>query len=439
MKRLDKFVEVLFLRGAKGLVLQTGASAYLEHRDGSVQNVMQRVLSTAQILSAIGELMPSWLAQAFSGTDREEFEYEAPAGVVQVVFVPRGDVVRAELRPVSNGRVVPAGKMPDVESAEPAGRLQIVDTFDRGEVASVPPKRPPAQRSAAAARSVIVPPPPAQHVSAGADGRAPPVRTSRRPGDSEAAMRELLQLCASHGASDLHLTSGSAPSLRIDGDIRALEGWGAPSADELTELLWTLTPLRNREQWLATKDTDFAYETEDAALPRQRLRDRTGIGAVLRRIPGKVLTAEEMAIPKAAARSLLPHQGPGARHRPDRVGQVHDARGDDRLRQPQPRRHIITIEDPIEFVHTHEALPRAPARDRHPHAATSRPRFERRCARTPTSSWSARCATWRRSPSRWRRRRRATWSSARCTPIRRRPRWTGSSISSPPTGRRRSG
>ena len=358
MKRLDKFVEVLFLRGAKGLVLQTGASAYLEKRDGSVQTVMQRVLSTAQIVSAIGELMPSYLAEGFSGTDREEFEYEAPAGLVQVLFVPRGDVARAELRPLSNGRTTPASKRsPEAarenETIETIGSLQIVDTFDRNEEspAAAAPKRTLGQRSTAAA-SVIVPPPPQQHGTATGDGRAASLRVSRRQGDCASAMRELLQLCASHGASDLHLTSGSAPSLRIDGDIRALEGWGAPSADELTELLWTLTPTRNREQWLATKDTDFAHETEDARFRVNLFCDRSGIAAVMRRIPGKVFSAEEMAIPKELldlcflSKGLILVTGPTGSGKSNTLAAMIDFVNRNR------DDNIITIEDPIEFVHT---------------------------------------------------------------------------------------
>ncbi len=349
MKRLDKFVEVLFLRGAKGLVLQTGAAAYLEKRDGSVQAVMQRVLSTEQIISAVGELMPSYLAEGFSGTDREEFDYEAPAGAVHVVFAPRGDVVRAELRPAAEGGIAAARKTPiAIESIEPAAKLQIVDTFDRGDQPRPSPRR--AQRPAAG--SVIVPPPPAQNGAAPADGRPASLQTSRRPDGPASAMNELLQLCASHGASDLHLTSGSAPSLRIDGDIRALEGFGAPSADELAELLWTLTPARNREQWLATKDTDFAHETEDARFRVNLFCDRSGIAAVMRRIPGKVFSAEEMAIPKELldlcflSKGLILVTGPTGSGKSTTLAAMIDFVNRNR------DDNIITIEDPIEFVHT---------------------------------------------------------------------------------------
>src|SRR2546430_2242704 len=103
MKRLDKFVEVLFLRGADSLVLKTGSAAYLELPKGTTQAVMQRTLSATQIISAILELMPPYQAEGFSGQHIEEFEYVAPAGRVQVRFTPDGDDTRAELRRISNG------------------------------------------------------------------------------------------------------------------------------------------------------------------------------------------------------------------------------------------------------------------------------------------------------------------------------------------------
>src|SRR5437899_7359618 len=97
MQRLDKFLEVLFLRGATGLVLQTGSAAYLQTAQGTTQTVMQRTLSTAHIIAAGAELMPPYRAQAFSGTEAEEFELVGPSGRVQGRFVAVGDSVRADM------------------------------------------------------------------------------------------------------------------------------------------------------------------------------------------------------------------------------------------------------------------------------------------------------------------------------------------------------
>jgi twitching motility protein PilT len=315
MKRLDKFVEVLFLRGASALVLQTGSAAYLETAQGTIHTVMQRTLSSAHIIAAVAELLPPYRAHAFSGADLEEFDYTSPSGRVRVRFLPEGDQVRAEIRRAS-GEDTPEIEVP--------------------------------RRSPAAARRVLVPPPPVEPGKAAARTL---VRAERGANDPAGTMAELLALCASHGASDLHLTSAAPPALRIDGDICALEGWGEPSAEELTEILWSITPPRNREQWSATRDSDFAHETADGRYRVNLFCDRSGIAAVLRRIPGKVFSAEEMGIAKEVLdlcflpKGLVLVTGPTGSGKSTTLAALIDHVNRNR------DDNIITIEDPIEFVH----------------------------------------------------------------------------------------
>jgi twitching motility protein PilT len=355
MKRLDKFVEVLFLRKGDKLVLTSGSAAYVVGPGSARQPVMQRALSTAHIVSAIAELMPDYLSATFSGTESEEFEYEAPAGKVHVQFAPAGDGVLAELRRAADAVPAwPAGaiEIPPPEPQEPGEVLEIVDTFQR------PDAKPRGRAPAPAAR-----PEPALHAVSAAsraparaattrDGSGPPtLAVSKGPTDPAAAMLQLLELCSSKGASDLHLTSGRAPALRIDGDVRPMQGWGEPSAEELEEILWTITPERNREQWTTTKDADFAYEAGDARFRVNLFCDRSGIAAVMRRIPGKVFNAEEMGIPKELLdlcflpKGLILVTGPTGSGKSTTLAAMLDhvnrSRDD----------NIITIEDPIEFVH----------------------------------------------------------------------------------------
>ncbi len=332
MKRLDKFLEVLFLRGATGLVLQTGSAAYLRTAQGATQTVMQRTLSTAHIIAAVAELMPPYRAQSFSGTEAEEFEYMAPSGRVEVQFVPEGDSVRAEIRPASNG------------ADDGALELESVEEVPK------PRQRPVAVK--APSRKVLVPPPPPQAGQPDSTGPSTVAVTKRQSGDPAGAMEELLQLCASHKASDLHLTSGAPPALRIDGDICALRGWGEPSPEELAEMLWSIAPPRNREQWEASKDSDFAHETADARYRVNLFCDRSGIAAVLRRIPGKVFNAEEMGITKELLdlcflpKGLILVTGPTGSGKSTTLAAMLDHVNRNR------DDNIITIEDPIEFVHT---------------------------------------------------------------------------------------
>ncbi len=355
MKRLDKFVEVLFLRKADKLVLTSGSAAYVVGPGSARQPVMQRALSSAHIISAIAELMPEYLSATFSGAESEEFEYQAPAGKVHVQFAPAGDGVLAELRRAADAAPAwPAGaiEIPPPEPQEPGEVLEIVDTFQRAE--AKPRGRPPAPASrpeptlhavSAASRA------PARATTTREGSGPPTVAVGKAPGDPAAAMLQLLELCSSKGASDLHLTSGRTPALRIDGDVRPLQGWGEPSAEELEEILWTITPERNREQWTTTKDADFAYEVGDARFRVNLFCDRSGIAAVMRRIPGKVFTAEEMGIPKELLdlcflpKGLILVTGPTGSGKSTTlaamIDHVNRSRDD----------NIITIEDPIEFVH----------------------------------------------------------------------------------------
>ena len=313
MRRLDKFIEVLFLKRAEALVLQTGSAAWLEMPGGVRQGVMQRPLATGHIVSAVAELMPVYEAQSFSGAEDHEFTYASPSGDVRITFTPDGEGVRAELRPASLAAPVGAA------DARPASSNSRVVVDSRTPTAPRPP--------------------------------GPMVEASQAPADPAEAMSTLLDICQERGASDLHLTSGRPPALRIDGDVVTLQGWGSPSADELTAMLWSITPPARREQWAATKDADFAHETAESRFRINLFCDRSGIASVMRKIPAKVATAEEMGLTRDLLdlcflpKGLILVTGPTGSGKSTTLAAMIDhinCTRDD---------NIITIEDPIEFVH----------------------------------------------------------------------------------------
>jgi twitching motility protein PilT len=326
MARLDAFIELLHQRGADALVMQTGSAAMLEGPGPSSQAIIKRTLTSQQIVSAVAELLPLYAAEGFDGSQDEEAVYVSPAGRVLVRFMRNATGVRAEVRPESG----PPGNgdAPPAKPPEPAANVQAPHA-----VKSPQPAEAPAAPVEAGVRSIAVPP------------RSP---------DPAQAIASLLELCNGHRASDLHLTSGSAPALRLDGDILRLEGWGAPSADELQELLWSIAPKANREQWLAVKDTDFAHETPEARWRVNIFCERLGIGAVLRRIPSNILSAEQMGIPKTVLdlcflpKGLVLVTGPTGSGKSTTLASMIDYINRNR------DDHVITIEDPIEFVHPHK-------------------------------------------------------------------------------------
>ena len=157
-----------------------------------------------------------------------------------------------------------------------------------------------------------------------------------------------------HWASDLHLTSAYPPCLRLDGDVVSIEGWNALSQERLREMLVSITPEANRQQWEATHDTDFAYETSLARFRVNLFADRAGIASVMRRIPAKIMSAEEMGLGKplldlcSLHKGLVLVTGPTGSGKSTTLAALIDYINRNR------DDHILTIEDPIEFVHPHK-------------------------------------------------------------------------------------
>ncbi len=166
------------------------------------------------------------------------------------------------------------------------------------------------------------------------------------------ALSELLDLMLAEGASDLHLAAGQPPRLRKDGELGAIPDLAAPTSEEVEKLVFEITPPRNREEFEARNDTDFAHEIPGRSRFRVNVfRDHLGVGAVLRQIPEKVPTAEDLGLPEVVrdlaflSKGLVLVTGPTGSGKSTTLAAIVDRIN--RLRHD----HIITIEDPIEFVH----------------------------------------------------------------------------------------
>ena len=155
------------------------------------------------------------------------------------------------------------------------------------------------------------------------------------------------------GASDLHLSSGSCPLVRKDGEMRPLHQDGAPlGRDAVNAILMEITPAKNREEFQARHDTDFAYEIEGLARFRANIfMDRLGVGGVFRVIPSTILTAEQLGLSQHVLnlchlkKGLVLVTGPTGSGKSTTLCAMIDYINRNRAD------HIITIEDPIEFVH----------------------------------------------------------------------------------------
>ena len=163
---------------------------------------------------------------------------------------------------------------------------------------------------------------------------------------------ELFRMMKQIDASDLHLSSGETPMMRVQGIMKKLEEYKVNDARELEQLLFAIAPERNREQWQDEHDTDFAYEIPGLARFRCNFfADRHGIGGVFRLIPSEVLTVEQLGLPKvmtdlcSLSKGLVVVTGPTGSGKSTTLAALIDYINKHR------EDHIITIEDPVEFVH----------------------------------------------------------------------------------------
>lgn len=154
------------------------------------------------------------------------------------------------------------------------------------------------------------------------------------------------------GASDLHMTSTMKPMLRRSGDIARIEECPELDPSQMLQVLMEIAPEANRLEFEERHDTDFAYEIEGLARFRANLfRDQLGPGAVLRVIPQTIPTVEQLGLPEALlemcqlSKGLVVVTGPTGSGKSTTLAAMIDHINSTR------RDHIITIEDPIEFVH----------------------------------------------------------------------------------------
>src|SRR5215831_17407719 len=160
-----------------------------------------------------------------------------------------------------------------------------------------------------------------------------------------------LKLMIDRGASDFHLTVGRPPMLRISGSVETIRYRTLSEAD-FRDMLQPITPPRLFDEWSADGDADFAYEIPGVARYRVNLfRQQRGAGAVFRIIPSKIMTIEQLSLPSqvrriAALRSgLVLVTGPTGSGKSTTLAAIIDLINDTR------DLHVITIEDPVEFVH----------------------------------------------------------------------------------------
>jgi len=159
------------------------------------------------------------------------------------------------------------------------------------------------------------------------------------------------QLMHDQGASDLHLVTGQQPIIRIRGDIERVR-YNVLDNDELKGMIYEIAPEHKVKQFEETGDVDFAYEVPKMARYRANFfMQRNGVAAVFREIPTQIMTCEQLGLPPVVAklatlpRGLVLVTGPTGSGKSTTLAAIIDEANRTR------KDHIITVEDPIEFVH----------------------------------------------------------------------------------------
>ena len=299
MAQLDRFLNILVSNNATALVMSEGEVATVMIKD-SARPVMKQPLTSAQILTLVREIAPTVASLLPTAQGESRFEYTSADGTFDVVMVQNGKISARIERKAVAAKV----EAPPVEASRPAA--------PRAETPKV-------------------------------------VSTGNRTLDR---IENLLRALIANKASDLHLRAGSPPMLRANGEIEPIPNEPVLTSGDIDAMLASIMAEHNRAEFEELNDTDFAHEI--AGLARFRgnaLKDRKGTGAVFRAIPAGVVTVEEMGISPEVQRlchltkGLVLVTGPTGSGKSTTLCALID------LINRTRTDHVITIEDPIEFVH----------------------------------------------------------------------------------------
>ena len=330
MAQLDRFLSAMVSHRASALRLDEGGLAELEIA-GASRPVTKAPLTSAQVLQLLREVAPAASGEALGAGQPTSFGYVSDEGAFTVDA--RREASRWQVR-----ITIDAGRERDrlVDHARDLGGA-------RGAATSAAAN--PTPSTANPAIRLVT----ASHGSIAADADA--IAHFDGSDRARAMLDVLLRAMVEKNASDLHLRCGEPPILRLHGEMHRLD---EPPLEPLwlDAMLRSIMPERNRREYSDSNDTDYAYELEGVARFRANaLKDRRGPAAVFRQIPATVVTVEQMGITAEVQKLCQLNKGLVLVTGPTGSGKsttlcslidlVNRSRSD----------HVITIEDPIEFVH----------------------------------------------------------------------------------------
>jgi len=363
MAQFDRFVQTIYKFRADHLTVESGERVTLcfgaERRPVSAEAATRQ-----QVEGLLKEIVPPNLASTVAQEGTHEFPYPSPAGLVRVKVHREGSLLRLVTAPLSadssSSRIPSPGAASGALSLTPPGVTEARDSalpgIRVGEIAD--PARTGSETQVLVAGVPVVEVPAAPAPGGSAPLHAPRLATATvsqaLPADSGAVQSivALFQRMVETRCSDLHLSSGNPPLFRKDGEIVRLGDEALLSSERIREMLFSIAPRTSREEFEQRHDTDFAYEVRDVARFRCNLfMDRVGVGGVFRVIPSRIPTVEELGLPKHILQLCRLNKGLVLVTGPTGCGKSTTLASFIDWINNQRTDHIITIEDPIEFVH----------------------------------------------------------------------------------------
>ena len=322
MQRIDFYVQHLVKHQAREVHLVSNQPVLFRFPSGDRKS--NSVIDHAQLTQLVQEAAPPEALQHLKTTKRAEFTHKGPEGHAVGVFVEAD-------KPGTWKLVLRLGDASNAQATPPQAPQVSTGSATNGQAAAQPAA--PVKPAAQAAKSTA---------GAATGGAEPPIN-------------RLLRLMVKMEASDLHLSSEVPPMVRLHGSMQLLEQRGPFSPEQLRSLLMEICPERNVAEFDETNDTDFAHTIEGVARFRANyFRDRKGVGGVFRQIPFDILPPEKLGIPKQVldlcylSKGLVLVTGPTGSGKSTTLATLIDVINQKRAD------HLITIEDPIEFVHTNK-------------------------------------------------------------------------------------
>jgi twitching motility protein PilT len=298
--RLDRFIQVLQEQGALSLELRSGRPATLITAAGP-RPISRDPLTAGQIIALVRELAPAPVQATVQEGSEVSFGYEAAGHAVAVALAGSGDSTLATIRPATAAAETAVDEHPAARAPRLSRMSVAVDT---------------------------------------PEGQA-----------ARATLEGLLRYTTEAGGSDLHLRTGEPPLVRKDGELVRLDR--PPLEAREIEMMMESTMLqKDLDEFRVTGDSDWAFDIPDLARYRcNSALERKGPMAVFRVIMGKVVSVDELGLSPEVqklcflTRGLVVVTGPTGSGKSTTLASMVD------LMNRSRSDHIVTIEDPVEFIH----------------------------------------------------------------------------------------